>query len=277
VRRLAAKNPKKIFLCARTPSKAQAVIDEIKALNGVIQAVKYDLSSLESTRSAAAEILASTDRLDLLFLNAGVSGLAPALTEEGYEWQFGVNYVSHALFAQLLLPLLLETAAQPNSDVRIITVASEAAKVFPPKAGILLDQVKTDLSSISGMARYGQSKLANLLLSNKLAQVYPSITSIAVHPGMVNTENFSKADGAGWFTYFWQLLLVTTGVTTEEGAKTQLWAATSKDAKTGKFYFPIGKEDDGGKYGKDQKKADELWSWTTKELAAQGGSGWPKV
>jgi NAD(P)-dependent dehydrogenase (short-subunit alcohol dehydrogenase family) len=271
------KNPKNIFLCARTLSKAQALMSEIKAPSGVIQAVKYDLSSLESTKSAAAEIIASTDRLDLLFLNAGVSGLAPALTEEGYEWQFGVNYVSHALFAQLLLPLLLKTAAQPSSDVRIITVASEAAKVFPPKDGILLEQVRTDLSSISGMARYGQSKLANLLLSNKLAQVYPSITSIAVHPGMVKTENFSKADGAGWFTYLWQLLLVATGVTTEEGTKTQLWAATSKDTKTGKFYFPIGKEDNGGKHGKDKKLEDALWAWTTKELAAQGGPGWPKM
>jgi len=141
------------------------------------------------------------------------------LTKEGYGWQFGVNCVSHALFAQHLLPLLPKTATQPDIDVRIITVASEAAKVLSSEAGTVLDQVKT---AFPPSPEWWQPKPANLLLSNNLAQVYPSFTSIANHPSGVNIDNLSKADGAGWFTYLLRLLLMTTGVIAEEGAMTRL-------------------------------------------------------
>lgn len=234
---------------------------------------------MQSAKAAAIEISKSTDRLDLLFLNAGVSITAPELTKEGYEWQFGVNYLAHASFTQHLMPLLLKTAHfSPQSDVRIITVASEAAKLFAPKTGFVLDEVKTDMSSYSGMTRYGQSKLANILFTKKLAQLYPSVTSVSIHPGLVRTENEGKGNGAGWwFKPVWKALLLFTGISVQEGAKTQLWAATAEGVESGRFYMPVGKEDAGGAFGRDQGKIDELWSWTEKELAVHGGTGWPMV
>ncbi len=59
-------------------------------------------------------------------------------------------------------------------------------------------------------------------------------------------------------------------VTPEQGALTQLFAATSKDAKTGSYYVPIAKEDEASDYARDEKLADELWDWTEKELDAAG-------
>lgn len=174
------------------------------------------------------------------------------------------------------MPPLVQTArgGDRDSDVPIITVASEAAKAFAPKQGLVLDEVRGDMAGWGGMARYGHSKLANVLFARKLAQMYPCIRSIAVHPGLVKTENHSEANGAGWFMYLWKPLLTFTGFTVEEGARTQLWAATASEAQSGKFYFPIGKEDDGGKHGNDLKMSDNLWRWTAKELAANGGTGW---
>ncbi|KAK5124958.1 hypothetical protein LTR85_001148 [Meristemomyces frigidus] len=277
VRKLAAADPKCIYVCARTPSKAEALITEIQREHpsANIKPIKLDLSSFESVKSGAAEILRSTDRTDLLFLNAGVSGTAPALTEEGYEWQFGVNHLAHALFAQLLMPLLLKTASKPEGDVRIATVASTAAKLFAPKTGFLADDVKTDMSSYGAMTRYGQSKLANILFAKKLAQLYPSVTSVSVHPGLVKTENYSKGDGVGLFKYVWSAMLTLTGLAAEEGAKAQLWAATAKGVKSGKFYVPVGKVEDSIKLVGDQKLVDEVWDWTNKELLAHGAPGWP--
>lgn len=87
------------------------------------------------------------------------------------------------------------------------------------------------------------------MFAKKLAQTYLSIRSIAVHPGLVRTENQNKADGAEWFIYLWKPLLMFTSLTVKEGARTQLWAATALEAESGRFYISIGKEDDGGKYG----------------------------
>ncbi|KAF2170395.1 hypothetical protein M409DRAFT_64151 [Zasmidium cellare ATCC 36951] len=278
IRELAKHNPKCIYLCARTPSKAEAFISEIKTStpSANIKPIHFDLASLQSAKTAANEIFSSTTRLDLLYLNAGVSAAAPDLTKEGYEWHMGVNHLAHAMFAQILMPLLQKTAStEPNSDVRIITVASEAAKVFAPKEGIIFPQLKTDMSSSTGIARYGQSKLANILFAKKLAQLYPDIKSIPIHPGLVNTENYSKGTGAGWFKLIWKPLLMFTGLTAEDGAKTQLWAGTAGEAKTGVFYIPVGKEDAGGKFGGDQGLIYELWRWTEGELKANGGVGWP--
>lgn len=272
--------PKQIYLCARAPNKARILIEDIqkKYPSARIEPVPFDLSSLKSAKIAAKQILESTDRLDLLFLNAGISGVKPALTDEGYEWHFGVNHLAHAMFAQILAPLMLRTAQENGrGDVRIITVASEAAKMFSPSQGIILSEVKSDMSSYGGLTRYGHSKLANILFAKKLAQLYPSIISVAVHPGLVKSENQSKSNDAGWFGYLWKPLLVLTGLTVEEGVKTQLWAAVSPDARSGTFYLPIGKEDQNPIYGGNQELVDELWSWTEREISTHGGPGWPST
>ncbi|KAI7156613.1 hypothetical protein KC349_g6173 [Hortaea werneckii] len=236
IKKLAVRNPRRIYLCARSSAKAKSFIEQVKAElpSAAIEAVDFDISSLASAKSAAASILSSTDRIDLLFLNAGVAGTAPALTQDGYEWQFGVNHLAHAQFVQVLMPLLVQTAQTSNQDpdVRIITVASEAAKVFVPKQGLVLDEMRGDMARWGDMARYGHSKLANVLFAKKLAQMYPCIRSMAVHPGLVRTENQSKADGAGKIMYVWKSLLAFTGSTLGEGARTRPWAATVSEAQS---------------------------------------------
>lgn len=71
--------------------------------------------------------------------------------------------------------------------------------------------------------------------------------------------------------YVWKSLLALNGLTLEEGARTRPWAATVSEAKSGKFYLPIGKQDDGGQHGSDPKTNDDLGRWMEKELVANGG------
>ncbi|KAK6414483.1 hypothetical protein LTR95_017720, partial [Oleoguttula sp. CCFEE 5521] len=94
VRKLAAKNPAQIFLCARTMSKAEALITEIKQQHSSVNITPININqaSLKSVRAGAETILAQTSRIDLLYLNAGVAFVTPALTEDGYEEEFGVNH-----------------------------------------------------------------------------------------------------------------------------------------------------------------------------------------
>jgi NAD(P)-dependent dehydrogenase (short-subunit alcohol dehydrogenase family) len=278
VRRLAKHNPTAIYLCARNPSSAEPLISEIKTTHPTanIITIKLDLSSLESTKAAANAITSQAERLDILYNNAGIAMVPASLTPAGHEVQFGVNHVGHALFTQLLMPLLLKTASTsaPNS-VRIVNISS-MAHASAPAQGLVLAEAKTDMAAYHSMKRYGHSKLANILFSRKLAELYPSVTTVSVHPGFVDTEmNRGKAGGAKWFSFLTRSIVPWVGKTVEDGTKTQLWAGVAKEVDSGKYYVPIGVAEAGSKWAQDDKSKDELWEWTEKELQSHGGVGWP--
>ncbi|KAL0062120.1 hypothetical protein AAF712_011047 [Marasmius tenuissimus] len=195
-------------------------------------------------------------------------GVPLGLTEDGYEIQFGTNHLGHALLIKLLLPTLIRTAEEPNSDVRIVTVSSNGHR-HPPPGGILFDSLRTTQQEVIGaaMTRYCQSKLANVLYAGELARQYPNITSVSVHPGIVNTGLTSSST---WFTR--AFLFVWTSwrqVTPEEGAYNQVWASTVDRTilKNGAYYDPVGVLSTPGQDAQDRGLAKKLWEWTEEELS----------
>jgi NAD(P)-dependent dehydrogenase (short-subunit alcohol dehydrogenase family) len=76
----------------------------------------------------------------------------------------------------------------PEKDIRILNVSSDVYR-STPKGGLLLDQVKTPLAEINTMARYGQSKLANIYFTQSYANRYPNIKSVALQPNLIG-RNF---------------------------------------------------------------------------------------
>lgn len=196
----------------------------------------------------------------------------PGLTKEGYETQFGTNHMGHALLTRLLLPTLQKTAKEqgPDADVRIINLSSYAHG-WAPKGGLKLPECKTEMRGTNTWARYGQSKLSNILYTKELAKRYPGIKCIAVHPGSVDTGlRRGPAASYPWLKAPMELLSKVTTVSVEHGALTQLFAATSKEAKTGTYYVPTAKEDQGTAYARDEGLARSLWDWTQKELDDAG-------
>ena len=195
--------------------------------------------------------------------------MPPGTTKEGYEVQFGTNHVGHFLLTKLLLPKLLTTASEPSSDVRIVNLSS-LGHAMPPKGGLDLANAKSDMSSISTWVRYGQSKLANILFTRELAQRYPTIKSMACHPGAIDTglsQPFRNQHP--WLaTLVGPVRLFLN--TAKDGALTQLFLATSPNAKSGQYYIPTAKENAGSKYSQDMQLARELWDWTEKEVAEHG-------
>lgn len=269
---LARHNPSHIYLAARTPSKGQAAVTEIEQAvpSATVTFLHLDLSSFDSIAAAVRHFTAASSRLDVLVNNAGIMATSPGTTQDGYELQFGTNYMGHALLTKLLLPILLSTAEARKSDVRIVNVSSEG-HVLAPRAGILLD--KSQLDAQGTWARYGQSKLANILFTRELASRYPGITSVAVHPGLIQTNLYQPSQRANWLVKYGTMTIGSlTMATVAVGTLNQLWAAAGKrnELVSGSYYNPVGNFTPGSQHANDPGLAKALWDWTTTELAAHG-------
>lgn len=270
VKHLAAHKPKIVFT-SRSEQKANDAIANIKkdVPDANVSFIQMDLTSLASVQAAAREFVKSHDRLDVLMTNAGIMNVPAALTKDGYELQFGTNHVGHALLIKLLLPTLLKTAEKPGSDVRIVSLSSEG---FRGSTGIDFKAEKTPMDSwlpLYGYIRYGASKLANVLYAKQLAQRYPSITAVSIHPGIVKTDlvNGQSFVGRGIIKASTSMLRLKM-VEAEQGAFNQTWAATApkEQLKSGLYYTPVGVVGKPTKAVTQGKVELELWDWTQEEL-----------
>ncbi|OBG30801.1 MULTISPECIES: SDR family NAD(P)-dependent oxidoreductase [Mycolicibacter] len=143
---------------------------------------ELDLTSLDSVRTAAAQLRADHDRIDLLINNAGVMWTPKATTEDGFELQFGTNHLGHFAFTGLLLDRLL-----PVPGSRVVTVSSIGHRI---RADIHFDDLQWE-RSYSRVAAYGQAKLANLLFTYELQRrlaAHATTIATAAHPGGSRTE-----------------------------------------------------------------------------------------
>jgi NAD(P)-dependent dehydrogenase (short-subunit alcohol dehydrogenase family) len=113
------------------------------------------------------------------------------------------NYLSHWLLTRLLEPILLNTAAKTASTpgmVRIVNISSHAHK-NAPSDGIDLMNVNRTMGGVLGpVARYGSSKLLNILHAQELDRRYKDhadrrgdvasageIWAASIDPGRVDT------------------------------------------------------------------------------------------
>ncbi len=178
-----AKRGARVVMACRDVARGEAARAEISAMaegGGELEVRELDLSSLDSVRAFAAKANADLPRIDVLINNAGVFPQKASKTVDGFEAQFGVNFLGPFLLTNLLLDKL--RASAPS---RIIHLTS-----------MLHTQGTLDFESFRGdkpykaSAAYNQSKLANLVFSNELARRLEGtgVTSNAVHPGAISTD-----------------------------------------------------------------------------------------
>ncbi|KAL4795123.1 short-chain dehydrogenase/reductase [Aspergillus venezuelensis] len=263
-------NPSLVWLAARSRDKAEAAIEEIKAqlpqdIKANIKFLELDLASFNSIKEAARRVLQESERLDILLLNAGIMAAPPGLTKDGYELQFGTNYLGHILFAKLLLPLLQKTATLPNADVRLINITSRG-HTLAPKEGIKYDILRTTAEDLGPYGRYGQSKLAQILWTREAATHYPNIAINAIHPGVVRTNLMNNATGSAWWAKILGKIASYLVTPVEQGVKNQLWASVSSEIKSGWYYEPVGISGSETELARDGALARGLWEWTEEEL-----------
>ncbi|KAJ0417872.1 short-chain dehydrogenase/reductase [Aspergillus carlsbadensis] len=262
-------NPAKIYLAARTPSKAQAALDEIQGAlpkQANIILLDLDLASLESVTKAAATVLADCERLDILMLNAGIMAASPGLTMDGYELQFGTNYLGHTLLAKLLTPLLERTASLPAADVRIVALSTHGHMYAPKPDGIKFDTLRSEAEGLGAYGRYGQSKLALILWARHAAKLYPQFTIASVHPGVVRTNLMNNATGSPLIIRILGKVANRVVTPVEQGVRNQLWASVAEGVVSGEYYEPVGVGGTATEFGRDDMLAERLWGWMEEVL-----------
>ena len=199
-------------------------------IHGDVTAQALDLTSLDSIRSAAADLRATLPSIDLLINNAGVMYTSQQSTADGFELQFGTNHLGHFAFTGLLLDRLL-----PVPGSRVVTVSSNGHRI---RAAIHFDDLQWE-HSYGRAAAYGQSKLANLMFTYELQRRLASLgTTIAVaaHPGISNTELARSTPAVLRVPVSWLAPLI--AQRPEMGALPTLRAATDPSVTGGQYYGP---------------------------------------
>lgn len=93
----------KVYLAARSQSKALAAIEKIKSIDPSVH-VEYlpmDLAQLSSVLEAAKRILHVEKVIDILVCNAGAIAPETILTDDGIEMDFQVNYLGFTVFRMI--------------------------------------------------------------------------------------------------------------------------------------------------------------------------------
>ena len=155
VKALAQHDPEHIYFTGRNRQAGETLIDEIKGATPQtnLTFIHMDLSSMAAVKAASRKFI--HDRLDILMCNAGVMDVPPELSADGFEIHFATNHLGHTMLIRELLPVLLKTAEDPISDVRIVILSSVGWRV-KPGGGVTWSTVTTKQDSIyAAMVRYG--------------------------------------------------------------------------------------------------------------------------
>lgn len=248
-RRLAAAGAE-VVLAVRNQQKGEAAIADVtNSVPGATLSLRQlDLASLRRVHDAASALLSEGRSIDILVNNAGV--MTPPtrqVTEDGFELQFGANYLGHYAFTLDLLPLL-----QSDGGARVTTLSSLAAH-----AGHLTWDDLQSSRHYRPTRAYGLSKLADLIFARELSRRSAAegwqILSTAAHPGgtRTNLQNAGPNLGAPGRS----LTSVVSDFTNRipgllqdvsEGVIPSLYAATSPHAVAGGYYGPTGPLEIGG-------------------------------
>ena len=228
-----AKAGAEVILTGRDDRKGQSAIEKIsrEVIGAKISYEHLDLASLASITDFAQR-MGVRQSLDLLINNAGVMALPRRQTTvDGFEMQFGTNYLGHFALTARLMPLL-----RRSSGPRVVSVSSLAHRTGFIDFGDL-----QGARVYSPWKAYGQSKLACLIFALELQRRTDAggwnLTSNAAHPGFSRTNLFAS-DPGGLLSVATDFAAPLFGHSAADGARPILFAATSPQAKPGAYCGP---------------------------------------
>ncbi|KAL5366532.1 hypothetical protein BJX96DRAFT_170006 [Aspergillus floccosus] len=180
---LSAAAPHLLILSARAEEKAAPVIERIRLIapSVNIQFLQMDLGDTSSIRNAV-DTLQEIPKIDHLVCVAGVMVPPYGTTKDGFEMQFGVNYLANFLLVKLLLPKV-RAAVAGSSIIIVASSAARSGKVDFENVGF------SEGKTYDPLVAYSQSNAARVLFVKALAKKLgdQGIRIFSIDPGAVRS------------------------------------------------------------------------------------------
>lgn len=229
----------RVIITTRDAEQGDAALAAIRqrAPSAQLEAVRLDLASLDSIRSAAGE-LARLGPIDVLVNNAGLTSgdrRRRDTTADGFEIMVGTN-----AFGPFALTALLYPSLAP--DARVVWLGSLSTRLA--KADLddpQLQRGRYNLSRAYATSKHGVHAIA-LELDRRMRARGSDMRSVLAHPGWALdgtasrrsgiTDRNSRAQRLG------ERLMRPIAHGKDRGALSVLRAATDPDARGGEFFGP---------------------------------------
>lgn len=209
-----------VIIAARRPEAALLAVADLEG----VQVRALNLADLQSVEGFARGVLGDARPLDILINSAGIMACPETRVVPGWEAQLATNHLGHYALVQHLWPAL-----SGGHGARVVSVSSGAHGITAMRWD--------DLQFASGYDRwqaYGQSKTANALFAVHLDMIGQNtgVRAFSLHPGSILTplqRHLSRDEmvAAGWIDETGALKDMSFK-TPQQGAATQVWAATSR-------------------------------------------------
>ncbi|MET9495613.1 SDR family NAD(P)-dependent oxidoreductase [Streptomyces sp. NPDC006552] len=208
-----------VVVPARRPESAR---EALAGIDGV-ETDELDLGDLESVRAFAERFLASGRTVDIVIDSAGIMACPETRVGPGWEAQFATNHLGHFALVNRVWPAIEAGGA------RVVSVSSTGHHA----SGIRWDDVHWN-TGYDKWGAYGQAKTANVLFAVELDRLGRDrgVRAFALHPGGILTplqRHLPKEEMVerGWIDETGRILHPESFKTPQQGAATQVWAATS--------------------------------------------------
>lgn len=197
----------KLILAVRSEEKGAAAAARLAEgrtglKDGTIAVWKLDLCIYDSVVAFAQRAQAELSRLDIAILNAGIGPINRSFNDvTGHDQVIQVNYLSTALLAILLLPVIKSKRASQPGPSRLTIVSSEVSAWTkfaegtqqPPPASILAALDKKE-PKVNMLDRMMVSKLLGQFFLTEIAKRVPAdlVVINAASPGSVYDSDFNR-------------------------------------------------------------------------------------
>jgi NAD(P)-dependent dehydrogenase (short-subunit alcohol dehydrogenase family) len=257
----------RVVVPARRRETAAEAVAALGDLADRVEVDVLDLADLDSVRSFADRFLETGRHLDIVIDSAGIMAIPETRTPAGWELQLATNHLGHFALVNRLWPAI-------TGGSRVVSVSSRGHHY----SGIRWDDPWFEGGGYEKYVAYGQSKTANVLFAvhlDRLAQEQ-GVRAFALHPGRIITPLMRYQD---------QQEFIDAGIidadgnpidptlkSPEQGAATQVWAATSAQLDgLGGVYLedcdvavpaPEGERVGVKDWAIDPEQAARLWAWS---------------
>jgi len=182
-----------VIAMGRSPTKLQNLA---ASTYGNIVPILVSLNDLSSVQQASIQIAFKFQKIDILINNAGIHyGGMPfhkPHTPQGYDESFAVNYLSHVLLTEHMIPLLKKATNVKPTIIQISSSyhwGSDGSQLKPGVVtGAPLASSWQSYWPWGNQRAYNDSKLAQILHARALQRRYPDIAIKSICPGWVGTS-----------------------------------------------------------------------------------------